>query len=221
MSLKKLDSYAKVISEIPVACAILDANKLRLDTANSAVLELWAKDSSIINLPLLDFLPELASQPYPNLLKQVIKQNIVLKDSAARVEIERFGKPETIFMDYSYTPIHVTKSRPTAVLVTATDVTQRERDKLSNIENLRTLQALVNTSPAPMCLFLGSELEVDTVNDHMLKVWKHHKHIGIKAMKYVYHQGVPFSVKIDEMTYSYTPIRDGLGNSRGVIMVTG
>jgi len=220
MLLKQLENFATIIATIPSACAILSARGLSLESANLPMLQLWDRDSTAIGLPLLEFMPELANQAYPDILRQTIKLNTVHKETAARVDLLRSGEMESIFMDYTYTPIQVNRGKPTAILVTAVDVTQRERDRLLRVENLRNLHALIKTSPVGMCLFMGPDLIVDVVNDKMLELWRSKKHMGIKAMKYVYHHGIPFSTIVDEVTYAYTPVRDEFGNPKGIILIT-
>jgi len=41
-----------------------------IESANQAMLKIWGKDSSIIGMPLLEALPELKGQPYPEMFRK-------------------------------------------------------------------------------------------------------------------------------------------------------
>ena len=105
----------------PTPTAIFHAASLKLEHANPAILKLWDRTSDIIGLSLLDFMPELADQQYPELLKNVRYTNKAHQEYGAEVKINKGDKLNSVYMDYSYSPIGKASSLPTGVLVIATE----------------------------------------------------------------------------------------------------
>ncbi|RZM28784.1 MAG: PAS domain-containing protein [Pedobacter sp.] len=218
---QQLLTYRTIFDEVPVACAILDAEDLRIEQANEQMLEIWDKSATVIGQKLLDVFPELSNQHYPALIRKSINDNVVHKEKGGRFTLIKQGTERTLFMDYCYRPIVGQNNKVTALLITATDVTEREEDKLFRTESIRTLKALVTSAPVAMCLFMGSENAVNTVNSHMLTLWKTNEYLGVKELRYVFHTGLPYSHVVDGVAYSYTPVRDALGKTTGIMLVAG
>ena len=221
MQIEKIASFNNIFSEIPIACAILNAQDLRIEQANDEVLEIWGRNKSAVGYKLLDVMPELADQTYPALIRQVLLTNTTHKEKAGKATLFRNGVQETIFVDFCYTPILGQNGKSTALLITATDVTDIEKNKLFRTEAIRTLKAVIMTSPVAMCYFVGENHAVNTVNEHMIDLWKKHEYLGVRELKYVFHTGLPYTHTVHDITYSYTPVRDGLGKTTGVTLVAG
>lgn len=116
---------AAVISEVPAGLAILSGKKMVLEMANAYMLDLWDKDIQAIGKALLDFLPELKDQPFPAILEEVCTtgQPYFAKETA--VTLNRAGREEIVYMDFSYTPLKDSSGNPNGILVLAEDVSER------------------------------------------------------------------------------------------------
>ena len=216
---EKLSIYSKLITDVPMACAILDAENLRIEQANEEILAIWGRDQSAIGRGLFDVMPELIGQHYPELIDQVLTTNSVHKEKASKAVLVRNGKADTIFVDFCYKPILGVNSKVIALLITATDVTNRENDRLFRVESIRTLKAVITTAPVAMCYFHGEHHTVNTVNTYMLDLWKKYEYMGVRELNYVFHTGLPYTHTVHDVTYSYTPVRDGLGGTMGIALV--
>ncbi|KIO76582.1 hypothetical protein TH53_14160 [Pedobacter lusitanus] len=214
-----IKGYLNLFKDAPVAIAMLDAKTLRLDSANSAMLQLLRREKSVLGSRLLEFLPEIAEQPYPEQIYDVIRTGRPYSETGARFYSNNKGKMETVFVDYSYTPILGKNSKVIAVLVIATDVGEREISRLYMEESDRNLRAMVMSAPVAMAVFSGFDFQIQSVNDRMLNLWNNNGKLGLSALEHVYHNGVSFTTEINRVCYSYTPLRDVSGNTTGVIMV--
>jgi PAS domain S-box-containing protein len=219
MKFKQLEPYYRLFEHAPVATAFLDANDLKLEMANQSMLDLWHRPLSVKGAALLDFMPELAEQQYPALLKRVISTGEVHRDTGARVILERAGKTETVFMDYSYTPIFSNDDKTMGVLVMATDVCERELNRLIVSQSYRDLRSIVISSPVPMCIYRGPLFQVETVNNPMLNIWQGSCTINPDILKHVYHNGRPYQELSNGIKYSYTPMGDHNYGVVGVCVV--
>jgi PAS domain S-box-containing protein len=214
-----MKGYLNLFQNAPVAMAILDAKTLKLDSANPAMLQLMRREKSVLGRELLEFLPEIAEQPYPELMYNVIRTGKPYSETGAKFYSNNNGKVETIFVDYSYTPILGKNREVVSLLVVGTDVSERELSRLYMLESDRNLRAVVMSAPVAMAVFSGFDFQIQSVNDRMLELWNSNSKMGIKELEHVYHNGVSFTSEINQICYSYTPLRDATGNTTGVVMV--
>jgi hypothetical protein len=209
----------KFIKSLPLPLALLKGPDLRLDMANAAMLSLLDRPAEVINTPLLEFMPELIAQVYPSLLKEVMKSGEVHQENGARVLIVKQGVLQSVYLDYSFTPISVFSSRFTAVVVAATEICKKNLARLVSEESDRNLRNLVYTAPVPMCVFKGKHLEVEIVNDAMLDVWQNKRYREMNALEHVFHNAVPYVHKENNITYTLSPIVDLTGSVKGVMLI--
>jgi hypothetical protein len=203
----------------PMAAAILDADTLKVEVVNQPMLDLWDRNSSITGLRLLDFLPELVDQDYPKLLRRVAMSGKAHKDSGALVWLERNNKKESVFMDYSYTPIAKPGYRPNGIMVLATDVCERELNRLIIKQSERDLRALVMSAPVPMCIFRDAKFKIEAVNNLMLDLWQGTQKMNLCVLNHVFHNGVPYTICEEGITYTYTPLWSGINVISGVCLI--
>lgn len=58
--------FRKMIQDAPVAIGILRGENFIIEQANADLLKLWGKTEAVIGLNLIDGLPELKGQPFPD-----------------------------------------------------------------------------------------------------------------------------------------------------------
>jgi len=214
-----LTPYYKIFDDAPISAAILHAETFKLEMANQQMLALWGRSSGIIGVPLLDFLPELVGQRYPEYLKKVCHTGQPIQENGAQVLLNRSGKQESVFLDYSYTPIFGEQGKTTGILVMATDVCERELNKLIAQQSIRDVRAMVMSAPVPMCIYRGREFVIEAVNDRMLDLWQGTQNVNLSALKHVFFNGVGYTEQDAGITFTYTPLGSGLKGVAGVCVM--
>jgi PAS domain S-box-containing protein len=114
-----------IVKNLPAGLAILSGRQMVLEMVNSVMLKLWDRDFSIMRMPLLDFMPELKTQVFPQILDDVFTTGTPFVSQDAAVELIIGGSLQTVYMDYSYTPLKNTLGEVESILVLATDVSER------------------------------------------------------------------------------------------------
>jgi len=213
------EKFHTLFEDAPLCAAIFDASDMKLEVVNKPMLDLWHRPSSIKGTALLDFLPELADQEYPELMKRVIKTGKTHKEEGARILLQRNAKLEAVFIDYSYVPILMDRNRTSAILVMATDVCDRELNKLNLQQSKRDLRALVMSAPIPMCIYRGEEFDIEAVNDWMMDLWQGKHFKDLAALQHVFFNGLPYTCKHENIVFNYTPLNGG-ANSINAICLT-
>ena len=212
-------SHYHLFDNAPLPAAILNTEKLKLEMVNDHMLKLWDRSPGIINLPLLEFLPELSEQRYPLYLEEVIKTGRPIQEQAAKVLLTRSGKLESVFMDYSYTPLFGSDHKPNALLIMATDVCEREVNRLMVQQSRRDLRTLVMSAPIPMCVYTGNEFKVEAVNEHMLNLWQGDYSKPTPILNHVLTHGRPYKTTIGNIQYTFTPLGGDGDRINGVCVI--
>lgn len=210
--------YEQLIECAPLPAAILDAEGHRLIAANDAVLEAWHRTPEIIGRELLDFMPELAAQPYPKILNYVVRSGQIWEEKKALVRLNRSGRKEDIPTDYSYTPIFGNNGKTTAVLLLGA-ASEPGVNGLLERANQQALINIVEHSKAGICVYRGPNFEVEAINESMLKLWRGEPKRRLEVLQHVYVNGVPYTVHDKGLSYQYMPLGMDRNGRTGVYIV--
>jgi PAS domain S-box-containing protein len=101
----------------------------------------------VINRPLEEALPEITSQGLIKILTDVYTTGIPFIANEFQVELKRFGKPETVFLNFIYEPIKNEVNEITGIIAMGFDVTEQviARKKIEQSE--KELNELANAVP--------------------------------------------------------------------------
>lgn len=113
-----------------------------IQSANRAMLKIWGKDSSVIGKSLLEALPKLKSQPYPEMFRKAWLDGKTCSGQGSPAELEIDGKISTYYFDFEYLPIKNGKGEVIAVLNSAIDVTERALKEQAIEKAEKTLTSL-------------------------------------------------------------------------------
>lgn len=139
--------FRNLVIEAPSATALLKGPDFILEVANDAMLKIWGRDQSVIGFPLLEFMPELIGQQFPSKLQHVYETGETYSEKGALVILKREGKMQDVYMDFSYKALRGTNNDVYAILVVATDVTERTLNKYRLEQNNEQLNQLANAMP--------------------------------------------------------------------------
>ncbi|MEZ0483869.1 PAS domain-containing sensor histidine kinase [Fibrella aquatica] len=163
-----LDSF----EQAPVAIAVIKDPELTFTMANHFYGQLVGRNpDELIGKPLLSALPELVGQGFDLLLREVIRTGTPYLAEEVVVDLVRFGKPETIYVDMTYQPMLALNGELGGVLVVASDVTQQVLSRQKIEESEARFRSLVEEAPVATCLFVGPDLIIDVANEAMINVW--------------------------------------------------
>jgi hypothetical protein len=98
------------------------------------------KDSSVIGKPLITALPELKSQPYLEILKEVYETGITYKGNERPAYIEVNGELKKIYLNFIFKRLQSYKATEPDVVVTGYDVTQQVLARRKVEESEKELQ---------------------------------------------------------------------------------
>ncbi|WP_420147158.1 PAS domain-containing sensor histidine kinase [Spirosoma sp.] len=117
--------FRDLISDAPVATTLYIGRELIVEMPNEAMLRLWGKDSSVNGKPLALALPELAGQPFLEILDEVYTTGIAYHTQELKADLVVDGVLGSYYFNFSYKPLRNSEGDVYAILNMAVDVTEQ------------------------------------------------------------------------------------------------
>lgn len=212
---KRPENLQYLFAQSPVALAFFEGPDLIVDSANELMLDFMGRDEKIIGKPLLEAMPELKDQEFPDLLNQVYKTGKEYKGFEKAILIFKNGHLQSGFFDFIYTPIRNVEDVIIGVGAIATDVTEKVLSRLQFEDSESRFKFLVLNSDIPTAIYTGPEMKIELANDAMIyDVWGRDESIIGKTLRKVLPEleGQPFHDLLNDVyttgeTYSATEDR--------------
>ncbi|MGZ5211511.1 MAG: PAS domain-containing protein, partial [Kaistella sp.] len=177
-----LDSLTTLFSQAPVALAMLMGEEQVIEVANEQILDLWGKDERVLGLPLLEALPEIKDQEFPQILKGVYKTGVAYKGNGVLAMLVKNGVLSECYFDFVYSPIF-TNDEITGISVVATEVTEKVLSEKKLQESELRFKELMEISDYSTGIYVGEDLIIDFANDQMIKTWGKDKSVIGKKLE--------------------------------------
>ena len=156
----------------PVAIATIDTENLTFRTVNKFYASLVGrKPEQLVDVPLLEALPELGGQGFDDLLHGVITTGVPFLAPEVSVNLLRNEQLETLYVDLTYQPRLDANGAIAGVLVVATDVTLQVTARKRIEESEAQIRSLVESAPFPIGVYTGKEMRILLANQNILDVW--------------------------------------------------
>ncbi|QKZ15802.1 PAS domain-containing protein [Spirosoma sp. KUDC1026] len=141
-----------------------------IEVANDPMLAFWEQGKNVLGKPLVEAVPELASQPFLTILAEVFTTGIPYEAKGARADLQANGQLNTFYFDFTYTPLRNADDDVYAVMAMAVDVTEQviSRQQLEASEAFA--RNLFQSSPVANLVLLGEDMTVQTINEGMLQM---------------------------------------------------
>lgn len=162
-----------LINQKYVAVAILRGPEYVIEVANPMVCQIWdRKPSAVLGLPLFQALPELSGQGFEEILEGTYSLGKPFEGQGVPVKLKRHGRMETVYFNFSYTPMRNQQQKITGIIVIATDATQevmaRQEAEVAKAESeleRKRLRSLLLQAPALIGITRGPQHIFEIVND--------------------------------------------------------
>ncbi len=138
------------MEQLPQPVALYAGSDMIIKLANKAMLQIIDKDASVIGQPLRQAMPELAGQPFFQLLDDVYESGITYEAKANPVLLGRAGLLQQFYFDITCKPLKNNHGQVWGIINTVTDVTnlvmaQQESDSIVKRLTLALNSAEVGT----------------------------------------------------------------------------
>jgi len=200
--------FRKMIQDAPVAIGILRGENFVIEQANADLLKLWGKTEEVIGLRLIDGLPELKGQPFPDLLTQVYKTGVSHFGYETMARLERDGVLQDFYFNFVYDPIRDQHNVVTGIMVVANEITSLVHSRMEMAKSEERFRNLLLDTPMATGYYETENIIISLANDEMLRFWGKDKSVIGKPMeeaipelkgqpfidilKEVYRTGIPY-----------------------------
>lgn len=164
------DNFRNIFEQAPLAIGLLRGKSLVIESANVHILSLWGKDNSVIGRSIRQALPELEGSGIFELLERVYMTGIPYEGQEVRVLLEHHGRLQPAYFDFTYNPVRDDHGRISAVMVVATEVSERVLARLAIENSEARLRSIIANAPAAMGLFVGPDLIVEMPNQRFIEI---------------------------------------------------
>jgi PAS domain S-box-containing protein len=239
-------SIGLMIEQSPVAMAIVRGENFVIEEANDKMLELWGKSKSIKGLPILKAIPEIATQPFPKLMRQVFVEGKEYSGTETKAYLNKNGKVEEMYFNFVYAPLRDSDGNVSAIMMIASDVSVLVNARKELEESEKRYRDLISNATVATAVYIGEDMVIRLANDAMLRLWgKDRSVIGkplreavpelegqpfIGLLKQVYQTGKTYHSKEDKahlkangrlqtfyFNFTYKALYDTGGNIYGVL----
>jgi len=126
MAKQNMDNFKSLVQHAPVGMLILTGEDFIVELANDTYLQLVGKnENDFVDRPLWEGLPEVKSQGFDNLLKEVMRSGEAYHGNEEIVHLIRNGVKELIYVNFVYQPLKEGEGPVNKILVIANDVTEQ------------------------------------------------------------------------------------------------
>lgn len=141
--------FRNLIMQSPVPKAILKGSEMVVEIANLALLKnIWEKkEADIQGKKLFEIFPELLTQKYGKLLKEVYKTGKVHSEIESPLFINGDEREHQLYIDFEYAPIFEADNSISGIRATIIDVTEKVEARKKIEESEKRFRSLTESIP--------------------------------------------------------------------------
>ncbi len=238
--------FRNLVMEAEIPTIFFKGEDLVIDIINEKAKEYWRGKHVLSGLPLREALPELYTQPFSEILKNVYRTGKIYKEDAAKIIISHNGDLQTFYMNISFKPIYDSSGEIFGVLNMSLDVTEQITARKIIEKSEEQLRQFIAAVPFAMSVLKGKDFRIEMSNRGVSELWEKNNrrigktlleaypelenHIILDYLKQAYETGKQFKIKEMEvmlphfekpryMNYIFTPI--DLGENENTIISVG
>ena len=121
--------FSNILSQSLMAIAIFKGPSMIVTFANKPMLNVLGKGNAVLNKPLLEGVPELKEQAFPQLLANVYSTGVAFEGFETKAILVRNGIPVDAYFNFVYQPYRDVDDAITGITVLATEVTEQVNAK--------------------------------------------------------------------------------------------
>ena len=163
--------FRNLILEAPVAIAVFTSRELIIESVNNYMLNILGKTSDIVGLTFPKAVPELAGQPFFQLLDNVYSTGNTYYGNEAIATINHNGKLSNGYYNFVYQPIKDEKGNTESIVVVANDVTEQVTARKKVEEGVLNLRSLVMTAHYSLMILRGEDWVIEIANKPLADLW--------------------------------------------------
>lgn len=164
------ERFRSLVEEAPVATCLFVGRDMKIEVANDTMIGYWGKDKSVLGKPLIEAVPELRGQEFPDILDRVFTTGEAYTATEALVDLEVNGVLSSYYFDFTYKALRNVRGEVYGVMDTAVDVTEKVFAQKALQASEAKLKSVIANAPAAIGLFVGRDLIVEMPNQTFINI---------------------------------------------------
>ena len=174
-SRKKIEAsekrYNRILMQSPFAFSIMKGKDMVITHANDLIKDFWGKGNDVEGKTLLEVLPELKGQPFPEMMDSVYTTGKSISANEIFARLNRNGSIEEHYFNLTYQPHFEGDETISGVITIAHEVTEQVLAHKKIEESEFRYHNMIDTSSSLISILKGEDMIVKIANDAILESW--------------------------------------------------
>ena len=136
--------YNRILMQSPFAFSIMKGKDMLITLANDLIKDFWGKGNDVEGKTLLEVLPELKGQPFPEMLDSVYTTGKLISANEILARLNRHGIIEEHYFNLTYQPYFEADGTISGVITIAHEVTEQVLARKKIEDNEQQFSTLAN-----------------------------------------------------------------------------
>ncbi len=174
--------YNRILMQSPFAFSIMKGKDMVITHANDLIKDFWGKGNDVEGKTLLEVLPELKDQSFPEMMDSVYTTGKSISANEILARLNRHGSIEEHYFNLTYQPHFEGDETISGVITIAHEVTEQVLAHKKIEESEFRYHNMIDTSPSLIAILKGQDMIIEIANDAILESWGKGKDIIGKSL---------------------------------------
>ena len=163
--------YYTMLMESPFAFCVMKGKDMEITLANDLMKEFWGKGKDVEGKTLLEILPEIKDQPFPEMIDKVYTTGIPFYANEILGKVTYNGQLKHKYFNVVFQPYYEADNSISGVTQIAYEVTEMVLARKKIEESDKRYNMMLMNSPFTFAVLKGKDLIIDLANDQIKEVW--------------------------------------------------
>jgi PAS domain S-box-containing protein len=164
------DYVQHIFMQAPVAILMLKGKDYEVEMANELMMQIIDKNSSLLNKPLFDSMPELIDQVKAD-MDGVFESGIAYHGKEFEARLILNGKNENRFFNFVFHPKKEIDETTSGIIVVANDITDQIQARKKIEESEHRYHEMIHSSESLIAILQGEDYIISIANDAIIEQW--------------------------------------------------
>ncbi|WP_144893836.1 PAS domain S-box protein [Flavobacterium tiangeerense] len=174
-ALKKIEEisnrYYMMLMDSPFAFCVMKGKDMMVTLANDLMKDFWGKGKDVEGKKLLEILPEIKDQPFPEMIEKVYITGIPFYANEILGKVTYNGKLKHKYFNVVFQPYYDADNSISGVTQIAYEVTEMVMARKKIEESDKRYNMMLMNSPFTFAVLKGKDLTIELANDQIKEVW--------------------------------------------------
>ncbi len=174
--------YHMMLMNSPFAFSIMKGKDMVVTLANDLMKNFWGKGEQVEGKTLLQVLPELIDQPFPDMIDKVFTSGEAVNANEILARLNRNGVMEERYFNIVYQPHFEADKTISGVITIAHEVTSQVLARKQIEDSNKRYNMMVMQSPFAFAVLKSNDMVITLANDSIKEMWGKGKEIEGKPL---------------------------------------